>query len=710
MSTGTGASSFLDAPRPTHHQLASLHDLLPMSAGQSNSPPAVWDEQEALTFTQNFTNLAYNVTAVPQQDQYGYGPAYLLNGLSSNGNWYQVGLSWDWPYSGGGYDPGFNLAYEVFNSSGTSVDPSGGGGLSNYSGAVKMGDIVLLSLYFHTGSVIMYSYDWSTGAFANQTYSAEGAASFQGLTSGTLGANGFFTGLMTEKYYVNQYAGTQQLATYSDPGFALSSAWMWMDEWDPSNSSMFFDASTNSPVSYSNPTQMQSFSYEGATESSDAYVFTTGTPVQVPITLSYAVQPSGSGYSVPTLTYYYNGLQRVVALSTNPTVYNVDNETSWSVTSVLGGSTSSERWVTNQTTGGAAIASEQMTFAYYQQYYVAFDYNVLGGGTGYLPPEVNYTSFGALETTKVGTPVWVDSNSMAEYPEFLTGSSSSYRWQAVASSIPVSSANESMTYDYQFNLIVASQFGSTNGAGWYDAGTSATINTSSVASCGSDCREVLAEWNGSGNGSYSGGNAVSQVLMNGPIVESASWQREYYVNITSYPSGASLTITSGQWVSSGSTISISALGGAGWQFEGWEGSGAGSYSGRSNSTVLMINSPVNETAKFYLGVVITDGAGGSITYVDGAVSGSIGSGSSLTVYVPVGSTLTLSESASLFYQREGWQGVVNSGNGSITLVPTQPLAVQSTFGYNYFEILAIEGACGVILLAVVYGMLLKRRS
>ena len=62
--------------------------LLPVDSGLtlplSPLPVANYDEQLGITFTQNFASLAYNVTAVPQIDSNGYGPAYLLNGLSND--------------------------------------------------------------------------------------------------------------------------------------------------------------------------------------------------------------------------------------------------------------------------------------------------------------------------------------------------------------------------------------------------------------------------------------------------------------------------------------------------------------------------------------------------------------------------------------------------------------------------------------------------
>jgi len=111
------------------------HHTLPGNVPLANSPglpsslaPANYDEQIGMTFTQSFSSMAWNVTAVAQSDTNGYGPAYLLNGLSTAGYWYQVGISYDWPYAAGGYNPGFHLSYNVFDSTGHVVLPSNGGG------------------------------------------------------------------------------------------------------------------------------------------------------------------------------------------------------------------------------------------------------------------------------------------------------------------------------------------------------------------------------------------------------------------------------------------------------------------------------------------------------------------------------------------------------------------------------------------------------
>ncbi|MGC8558505.1 MAG: hypothetical protein ACP5NC_05890, partial [Nitrososphaeria archaeon] len=175
----------------------SLSYLTSGALPKSLQPVANYDEQLGETFTSNFSSLAVNVTAVEQADTYGYGPAYLLNGLSSTGYWYQVGLSYNWPNSeGGGYNAGFNMVYEVYSPNGNSIFPQGGGGLMSFSGPVYPGNTVLLSLSFSGGNVVMEAVDIETGASAEVSYSAEGAAYFQGLSEPS-NSKGFFTGLMT---------------------------------------------------------------------------------------------------------------------------------------------------------------------------------------------------------------------------------------------------------------------------------------------------------------------------------------------------------------------------------------------------------------------------------------------------------------------------------------------------------------------------------
>ncbi len=249
-----------------------------------------YDEQLGLTLTQDLSSISYNVTAVQQDYEHSFGaanktgPAYLLNGLSDQGYWYQVGLSWDWcgpdpcfvTVSGTvvQYAPGFNAIYAVFASNRTEVYPAGGGAVL-VSLSVNQGDSVLLSLNFSCGNVVMYVHDWNTSATSWETYSSQGATYFVGLRNSERNSQGFFTGLMTEQYHDKPYYGNMQEVVYSDMTDAKASAWMWIDEFNSVNSTevLFFDSRL---VSFTDPTQFQSFFSHGETEYSNAYQFITG--------------------------------------------------------------------------------------------------------------------------------------------------------------------------------------------------------------------------------------------------------------------------------------------------------------------------------------------------------------------------------------------------------------------------------------------------
>src|SRR3989454_703696 len=265
---------------------------------------APYDEQVGVTFTQNFSNLAFNVTAVAFTDPDGVGPGYLVNGLTDHGYWYQVGLSYHWPLTLGGFNPGFSMNYEVFDNTGVSIDPSnGGGGLKPFNGPVNAGDTVLLSLSFASGSVVMHAMDLQTGAASSHSYRANRSI-FVGLQSSLSSQLGFFTGLMTEQYHSSRYYGTGLPVTYNETGVTLSSAWMWMDEWNTDTGQSVFRDYTTKPVKLDN-SLIQYFSSNGTAEIANAYGLVTGlTPGTFP-TLDAGPQATctpGHQAAIPTAT------------------------------------------------------------------------------------------------------------------------------------------------------------------------------------------------------------------------------------------------------------------------------------------------------------------------------------------------------------------------------------------------------------------------
>jgi len=169
-------------------------------APSGSSGQALYDEQLALSFTQVFYELSFNVTAVEQCGTDGIGIGYLLNGLSDAGYWYQVGLSWRWPVVTNSSVvptlPGFDAIYEVFSSNGSSL-LIGGKGPMLTAMSVNPGDSVLLRMGFSSSNVTMYVHDWNANTSSQTSYDAFGAGDFVPTSNYPTNNHGFFTGFMT---------------------------------------------------------------------------------------------------------------------------------------------------------------------------------------------------------------------------------------------------------------------------------------------------------------------------------------------------------------------------------------------------------------------------------------------------------------------------------------------------------------------------------
>ncbi|MDG6939656.1 MAG: hypothetical protein JRN39_04555 [Nitrososphaerota archaeon] len=569
------------------------------------SPAPNYDEQLGMTFTQDFADMSYNVTAVEQSDSYGYGPAYLLNGLSDAGYWYQVGLSWNWPYSGGGHADGFYMNYEVFDPGGASIFPSsGGGGTVAFSGPVNSGDTVLLSLSFSGGSITMRAHDWATGAQASVSYSAEGATRFTGSPYSTSNSEGFFTGLMTEEYHVNAYYGNEQPVTYSNFTTALASAWMWIDEFQCLDSSCssrntLFNGVAPGPIAYGGSDALHAYSYQGATEYSSAYRFITGNAALVAVTMSYLVSGGGAGYSPPALHYVAGGTAQTGQLGLGPTTYYMDQGSTWSVAPTLNGSSADERWQTDQPTEGVADQGQTVSLDYYHQYRLTFNYSVAGGGTGYAGPSVDAVEFGAPLTVQAPSQAWIDAGSGYSYPSALPGGTPDERWVG-------------------------------------GAGTS--------------------------------GKADS------PSTVAPTYVHQYYVTLgVNAKEGGTVSPQSG-WYDAARQLNLSATAAAGWRFEGWSPQVVG---------LVTVDGPVNETAVFDPGLLVSVGSGGSVWYSYGSTTGHVGGGEKI-LYVPVNGTVSLLTAPSLFiYSFKGWSGAVSGDQANLSVTVASPGRIAAVYGYNY---------------------------
>lgn len=184
-------------------------------------------------------------------------------------------------------------------------------------------------------------------------------------------------------------------------------------------------------------------------------------------------------------------------------------------------------------------------------------------------------------------------------------------------------------YILQYYLIMSTNFGTVSpGSGWHNAGSIITISATSPISAPGE-RYVWNGWTGIGNGSYSGIDNPTSITMNGPITETASWTHQYRLIITT--NYGSTTPSIGEnWYEAGSIVAISATApsvvtGERYLWNGWAGSGSGSYVGLDNPASIIMNGPVNETAsfihQFYLAVISPyDTPGGEDWYDSGTTA------------------------------------------------------------------------------------------
>lgn len=721
------------------------------------APTILYDEQLGATFTQSFTAMAYNVTAVEQTDPTsGSGPAYLLNGVSGTGYWYQVGLSWNW---NPGTDPGtgFAMSYEVFSPQGDSIFPTNGdGGLVDFSGAVNQGDNVLLNLYFNSGAVIMQAHDYNTGASASESYSARGASFFAGDTLGNADVNGFFTGLMTEWYHPQEYLSNEKEVVYMESNFAISSAWMWMDEYGSNGNNDVFSNVTSSAISFTSaPMKLHEFSANGLTEYMDAYELITGAmnataAGTVPLTLSYSVADGGSGYSAPVLHYVSEGTQVNATLSTSPTTYNVDVGSAWNVTNSLAASVGSEsggeRWQTDQQTNGTATAAQAIELTYYHQYSAGVVYSLSGAAAP--APNFTFTAFGAPQnasTSMQPTAFWVDAGTQYGMTDPLQGSNSQERWMTEDTVNGTATSSFSLTPTYQQQYFVSVRYSTIGGGNISSAAEvyfSATSSGKEVTIAMTPTAQSLWLDAGSaygltrGVGVYAGIGvsinatstvtppAVEQWITNstgGTITEGlaidAQYQNQYLVTLHPSAAAAGALSTTGGWYDAGSELQSTASPNSGWQMEFWlPAAGSNGQTGSTGDALsIPVNSPINDTAVFYAGLTISAAPGVSVSYSypsgtsNGAVGqGNVQAGTSAVVYVPSIQVQLVAGTPSFPYSFAGWSGASTLSSPSISLAISGPASIGAKSTYNYLDIGIILAA--LIALIAVIAALSGRRS
>ena len=317
------------------------------------------------------------------------------------------------------------------------------------------------------------------------------------------------------------------------------------------------------------------------------------------MTFDYVIVGGGTGYSAPVVSYHRFGT--LASLPANASDW-ADAGSSYAYPGLLGGSTDSQRWSNASSTSGVITASFVVTEDYYHQFYVTFQFAVVGGGSGYSAPTISYAQFGAASSSRANASAWIDAGSGYAFPNTLGGSTPYERWQNLtpAGGTIVSSSTVLVTYEHEYSVKIRSNSpdagNTTPESGWYAAGQPVTLNA--VAHLGWQ----FERWTASGSGSYSGTQARYVITLTGPINETA----EFFAGLTiestgagtvSYgygnvsgvvPAGSSTTI----YVAQGTRVSLAAVPSSLNEFVGWNGSAT------ESTITLVVGSPTIVQAVF----------------------------------------------------------------------------------------------------------------
>jgi hypothetical protein len=153
-------------------------------------------------------------------------------------------------------------------------------------------------------------------------------------------------------------------------------------------------------------------------------------------------------------------------------------------------------------------------------------------------------------------------------------------------------------YKTEFNLTLDSEFGVTEGGGWYDSAAVAAFTVEPAIIDSGDSRLRFLSWEGTGENSYSGPARDTSVVMTNPITEEAMWDMQHYLEVVSDHGGP----YGEGWYTEGDTATFGIdsvyvdMGDTKYIFQSWIGSGEASYNGTEAEVSLVMNSPVVETA------------------------------------------------------------------------------------------------------------------
>ncbi|MDA4126815.1 MAG: hypothetical protein OK452_06405 [Thaumarchaeota archaeon] len=438
---------------------------------------------------------------------------------------------------------------------------------------------------------------------------------------------------------------------------------------------------------------------------------------------AYAVNYAIVGGRSPTqitLTGSSSGSTLTLALTPLQQDYWLDAGSQYTTAQIIQ-ATSGERWTSATHMSGTVNGPGQFTITYFHQYSLAVGYSMVGGGAA-SPPFLEYQTLGVQAGASLATSglsTWADNGTVVIVTNPLVGSSLEERWAANAGPLVISApVNLYLSYYHQFSVTftyswlngessahpavlsvvfgnaVLTQLTAQGNKFWIDAGS--IWSTEGVIGQPS----LQERWITSGTG----GEAIT-----GPGSFNLEYRHQYFVNVVPDPgAGGSVGAQSG-WFDAGSRIAVGSTVNPGWKFFGWVGTGAGVYNGQNSSFALTVTGASSEKAEFYASVLVDASPDGSLNYAVGSKAGSLGTGSALQAYLPVGTLVTLRASASSpLNVFSGWLGGNFGSSNPLTFTVAGPTKVYASYAPNFLLRDALAAVIAGAMVAFVLYVYLKR--
>jgi hypothetical protein len=182
-----------------------------------------------------------------------------------------------------------------------------------------------------------------------------------------------------------------------------------------------------------------------------------------------------------------------------------------------------------------------------------------------------------------GGPVWV----AAEYAKNSLVSWGTWLGWLIPQTPPVRVVVETVPPGRSFS-VDGTTYASQQAFDW-TPGSAHTIATTTPQSSGNLTRYLYQSWN-------DGGSISHVITPSGFSIYQANFTAQHWLT-TQAGAGGTVSPPSG-WYNQSQSVQISATPNSGFAFNGWTGSGSGSYTGSANPVNITMNGPITETAAF----------------------------------------------------------------------------------------------------------------